>query len=49
MTRERTRCGGPGLQLEEPYHWSEDEINGYLAMRYRSVADIAFIRGEKPS
>ena len=34
--------------LEEPRDWSDDEINRYLAMRYRSCADIAFTRGERP-
>jgi len=44
MTRERARTAG-----ELPFGWSNDEINGYLATYHRSVVDIAFIRGEKPS
>jgi hypothetical protein len=33
---------------QEPYGWSDEEINRYLAMHHRSVVDLAFIRGEKP-
>jgi hypothetical protein len=44
MTRDRARISG-----EEPFGWSDDEINRYLAMRYRSCIDGAFTRGEKPT
>lgn len=47
--REQTRCQGSGSELNEPYRWPDDKINRYLAMHHRSVVDLAFIRGERPS
>lgn len=37
------------LDPRPPYHWSDEEINRYLAMHHRSIVDLAFIRGEAPS
>ena len=34
---------------EAPYRWPDEEINRYLALHHRSIVDLAFIRGEKPS
>jgi hypothetical protein len=46
MSWDRPRTGS--MSLQEPFGWSDDEINQYLAMRFRSCADSAFIRGEVP-
>jgi hypothetical protein len=41
----RLRCATTG---EEPWGLSYDQLNLYLAMKFRSCVDAQFIRGEKP-
>jgi len=33
---------------EQPWRLTDDELNLYLAMKFRSCVDAQFIRGEKP-
>ena len=49
MTKDRTRCGGHGVDLEDPHDWPDDEINRDLTITFRSCVDQAFTRGERPT
>jgi len=37
-----------GVEVE-PYGWNADEINGYLARKFRSCIDIPFQHGTLPA
>jgi hypothetical protein len=38
----RSNCGG------EPWRLTDDQLNLYLAMKFRSCIEGQFLRGEKP-
>ena len=41
-TRVKRSCG------EEPWRLADDQLNLYLAMKFRSCIDGQFVRGEEP-